>query len=165
MADTHSFDIACKLEHQEIQNAVSQTLKELETRYDLKASASEVEFFPDKHQIRLESSDEFKVKAVLEILKQRLGKRGISPKALTESEPKSSLGGRAKMEVTLQNGIPKDKAKDIIKCIKDTQLKVQPQIQEDQIRVTSKSIDALQAVMKQINEKDFGVFLMMTNLR
>lgn len=165
MAETHSFDIACKLEAQEIQNAVNQTLKELETRYDLKDSDSKVSFVADKHLLNIESNQEFSVKSVLEILKQKLIKRGISPKALTEGDVKASLGGRAKMEITVQNGISKEKAKEIVAFIKNTKAKVQTQIQDDQLRVSSKSIDELQSVMKQVRDHEFGIVLMMINLR
>ncbi len=165
MADTYSFDIACKIEDHEVQNAVAQTEKELDNRYDLKNSKSEVVFQADKHLLKLESTDEFTVRAVLDILKQKLMKRGISPKALTEGDVKSSLGGRAKMEVTLQNGVPKEKAKDIVKFIKDTKDKVQTQIQDDQVRVSSKNIDELQKVMKQVRDHDFDILLMILNLR
>jgi uncharacterized protein YajQ (UPF0234 family) len=165
MADTYSFDIACKIEAHEVQNAVAQAEKELANRYDLKDSNSEIVFQADKHLLKLESVDEFTVRAVLDILKQKLMKREISPKALTEGEVKSSLGGRAKMEITLQNGVPKEKAKDIVKFIKDTKAKVQTQIQDDQLRVTSKSIDELQKVLKAVRAHDFGIVLMILNLR
>lgn len=165
MADTYSFDIGSKIDYQEVDNAINQTNKEVETRYDLKDSESEIDFNRAEHKLNFQAKDDFKLKAVVEIFKQRMIKRGISPKALTGGEIKSSLGGKAKQEFKIQQGIPKENSKEIVKDIKDTGVKVQTQIQDDQIRVTSKKIDDLQAVMAVLKEKDYGFHAQFLNLR
>lgn len=165
MADTHSFDIGSKIDYQEMDNAINQTDKEVDTRYDLKDAESTIEFNRSEHKLNFQAKDEFKLKAVVEIFKQKLVKRGISIKALTGGDIKSALGGTAKQEFKIQQGIPKDKAKDIVKDIKDSGLKVQAQIQDDQIRVTSKKIDDLQAVMQVLKDKDYGIHAQFLNYR
>lgn len=164
MAD-HSFDIVSKLDHQEVTNAVNQALKEIGQRYDLKDSACDIEFKSSDHLISLSAADDFKVTAVGEVLKQKMVKREISLKALTFGDIKSALGGTAKQEITLQNGIPTDKAKEIVKAIKDAKLKVQSQIQGDQVRVTGKSIDDLQAAIQTIKSNDYGIHVAFVNFR
>ncbi len=165
MADTYSFDIGSKIDHQEVDNAVNQTLKEVATRYDLKDANAELEFVASKPLFNLSASDEFKLKAVYEIFKQKLIKRNISTKALTPGTIKSAMGGTAKQEITLQQGITKEKAKEINKDIKDSSLKVQTQIQDDQIRVTAKKIDDLQSVIALLREKDYGIDMQFLNYR
>ncbi len=164
-SDMHSFDIGSKIDYQEMDNAINQTNKEVETRYDLKDAESEIDFNKTDHKLNFQAKDEFKLKAVIEIFKQKLIKRQISPKALMPGEIKAALGGTAKQEIKLQQGIPKDKAKDIVKDIKDTGLKVQTQIQDDQIRVSSKKIDDLQAIMAALKDKDYGIHAQFLNYR
>jgi uncharacterized protein YajQ (UPF0234 family) len=164
MAD-HSFDLASKIDAQEIDNAVNQALKEIATRYDLKDSSSTISFARNDSKLFLSSSDEYKLKAIYEILKQKMIKRTISIKALTEKEIEQALGGTVKQEIIIQQGISKERAKDIVKDIKSTKIKVQVQIQNDQIRVSSKKIDDLQAIIKFIKEKDYPLHLQFINLR
>ncbi len=165
MASDHSFDIVSKVDPQEITNAINQTEKELANRFDLKDAKTEIDFNPTEFQIVIASQDAFKVKAVYEILGQKLIKRNISTKALSAGEIKSALGGTARQEITLQNGIPKDQAKLLIKDIKDSGFKVQTQIQEDQVRVTAKKIDDLQAIMKLLQGKEYPFHLQFMNYR
>lgn len=165
MADTHSFDIGSKIDYQELENAVNQTMKEVATRYDLKDANAELEFKPNDHKAYLSAADEFRVNSVFEIFKQKLIKRGISPKALTPGTVKSALGGTAKQEIAIQQGISKEKAKEIVKVIKESGAKVQTQIQDDQIRVIGKKIDDLQVVISLLKGKDFGIDVQFLNYR
>ena len=165
MADLHSFDIVSKVNDQEIDNAINQTRKEVAQRYDLKDANCSIDFNQKDHLIKISAVDEYKLKAVLEILKQRAIKREISPKALVAKEVESAMGGTAKQEIEIQQGISKERAKEVTKAIKDSGLKVQTQIQDDQIRVTSKSIDDLQAVMKLLREKNFDFHIQFINFR
>ncbi|NBV83001.1 YajQ family cyclic di-GMP-binding protein [bacterium] len=165
MATDHSFDIASKVDPQEVTNAVNQALKEITQRYDLKDAGCEIEFKPSDHLIQIAAADDFKVTAVGDVLKQKIVKREISLKALSFGEIKSALGGTAKQEIKIQDGIPIEKAKEIVKDIKDAKLKVQSQIQGDQVRVSSKSIDELQAVIKLVRSKDYGIDVGVNNFR
>ncbi len=167
MADTYSFDIGSKIDFQEIDNAINQTNKEIMTRYDLKDSDSEIEVNEKESKLSINASDEFKLKGILEILKQKLTKRNISSKALTLGPIKTAgVGGsKAKIEIEIQNGIPKEKAKEIVKDIKATQFKVTTSIQEDQVRVSAKKIDDLQAIMAMLRDKDYGIFFQFLNYR
>ena len=165
MADTYSFDIVSQLDNQEIDNAVNQALKELQNRYDLKDSKSDIDFRPAEDLIELESSDDFKIKAVLEILKQKMMKRNLPLKALSEEKVEMVGGGRAKQKIKVQQGISKDYAKEVVRHIKDSGIKVQTQIQEDQIRVTSKKIDDLQGVMSVLRGKNYAFNIQFINYR
>ncbi len=165
MASEHSFDIVSKVDDQEVVNGINQAMREVTTRYDLKDSKSEIEFKEKDHTIALEAPDEFKLKAVYEILIQKLVKREISPKAISAGKIELGSGGCARQTLTLQQGVPVEKSKEIIKDIKDGKFKVQVQIQGDQVRITSKNIDDLQAVMKFIRGKDYPYHLSFTNFR
>ena len=164
MAD-HSFDIASKIDHQEVTNAINQAIKEISQRYDLKDAGCDIEFKPADHLIIITAADDYKATAVGDILKQKMMKRGISLKALTFEDIKAALGGTVKQEVKLQDGITTEKAKEIVKVIKDSKLKVQAQIQSDQVRVSAKSIDDLQSVIQLVKEKDFGIHISFSNYR
>ncbi len=164
MAD-HSFDIASKLDFQEVTNSINQATKEVSQRYDLKDSVCDIEFKPADHLITLSAPDDYKVSAVADILKQKMVKRDISLKALEFQEVKSALGGTVRQDIKLQNGIPTDKAKQIVKDIKDAKLKVQVQIQGDQVRVSGKSIDELQAVIQLIKAKAYDIHISFDNFR
>jgi cyclic-di-GMP-binding protein len=162
MADS-SFDIVSSVDLQEVKNAIAQATKEIQTRYDLKSSGSSVELTGE--EMLLTSSDEFKLKAVREVLEQRLVKRNVPLKALTFETVESALGGTVRQKVTLQKGIPTEKAREIVKVIKGTKLKVQAAIQGDQLRVTGKSKDDLQAVMQVLKGTDLGIDMQFTNRR
>jgi uncharacterized protein YajQ (UPF0234 family) len=165
MASEHSFDIASTIEDHEVVNAVTQALKEVGQRYDLKDAGCGIEFKANDHLIIITAADDFKVTAVGEVLKQKIVKREISLKALTFEEIKSALGGTARQEIKLQNGITTEKAKEIVKDIKEAKLKVQSQIQGDQVRVSGKSIDDLQAAMQKVKSKDYGIHIAFNNFR
>ena len=163
MAAENSFDIACKVDMQEVANAVNQATREIETRYDLKGSKNEIK--QEKMDLLLTSGDEMKLKAVLDILQSKLHRRGVDLKALTIGEPETAAGGTLKQKITLQDGIPMEKAKEIVRLIKDSKIKVQAAIQEKQVRVSGKNRDDLQAVIALVKGKDLGVALQFTNYR
>ena len=163
MAADNSFDIVCKVDMQEVTNALDQTRREVDTRYDLKGSKNEIKL--EKTDIIITSADEMKLKAVVDILQSRLHKRGVPLKALTYGTVEPAAGSTFRQKIGLQQGIPIDKAKEIVRLIKDTKLKVQASIQEDQVRVTGKSKDDLQSIMALLRGKDLGIALQFTNYR
>jgi uncharacterized protein YajQ (UPF0234 family) len=163
MAAENSFDIACKIDMQEVTNALDQARREIETRYDLKGSKNEVAL--DKTDITLTAADDMKLKAVVDILQSRLHKRGVPLKALTYGAVEPAAGGVLRQKISLQDGIPIEKAKEIVRIIKDTKLKVQAAIQADQVRVSGKNRDDLQKVIALLRERDLGIALQFTNYR
>ncbi len=165
MADEHSFDIACELDLQEVLNAVTQAVKEIGQRFDFKGSKSSIELDKGKSIITLISDDEFKLKSVIDILQSKLVKRGIALNALTYGKIEQAAGSTVRQLITLQQGIPQEKAKEIVKIIKDTKMKVNAEIQKDQVRVRGKKIDDLQTLMALFKEKDLGIHLQFTNYR
>jgi len=164
MASACSFDIVSKIDLQEVKNAVEIAGKELRQRFDLKGSKSEICLEGDT-EIIVRSADEFKLKAVIDILQSKLMKRGISLKSLVYEKMERALGGSVRQKIALQQGISADQAKAISKAIKVSKLKVQAQIQGEQLRVSGKSKDALQEVMQLLRSKDFGLDLQFTNYR
>ena len=165
MATENSFDIVSKIDLQEVKNAIEQALKEVGQRFDFKGSKSEIRLDETAKEISVTSDDDYKLKSLIDILQTKLIKRGISPRALTYGKVEPGLGGTAKQKITLQQGIPSDKAKEIVKAVKDIKLKVQTQIQGDQLRVTGKNRDDLQSVIKALRETDFGIDMQFTNYR
>jgi len=165
MADEHTFDIVSKVDLQEVLNAVQQAMKEISQRFDFKNSKSDIELNKEKHEIAVVSDDEMKLKSVLDILQTKLVKRGISLKALSYGKVEAAAGSTVKQVVTLQQGIPIEKSKDIVKIIKDTKMKVQAEIQKDQVRVKGKKIDDLQAIMSVIKGKDLDIHIEFINFR
>jgi uncharacterized protein YajQ (UPF0234 family) len=163
MAAENSFDIACKLDMQEVANAINQAKREIETRYDLKGSKNEIT--QDKMVITVVSGDDMKLKAVLDILQSKLHRRGIDLKALTVGDPEPAAGGTVRQSITLQDGVPQEKAKEIVRLIKDSKIRVQASIQEKQVRVAGKNRDDLQAVIALLKAKDLGIALQFTNYR
>lgn len=163
MTDQNSFDIVSQINLQEVKNAEAQAMKEIRQRFDFKDSKSEIRL--EGQDLIVLGDDEYKLKSVLDILQSKLVKRGVSLKALIYGKLEQALGGLIRQKLTLQQGIPQEKAKEIVKVIRDARLKVQPQIQGDQIRVSSKSKDELQAVIAFLREKDFGLPLQFTNYR
>jgi hypothetical protein len=158
-----SFDIVSTVEMQEVDNAVNQTIKEIGQRYDFKGSKSEVTL--EKDAIRIITDDDFRLKAVVDILQSKCIKRGISLKALQYGKAEPASGGLIRQLVTLQQGISKEKGKEIIALVKETKLKVQAQIMEDQVRVTGKNRDDLQDVIQLLKGKDLGIELQFVNFR
>jgi len=162
MADS-SFDIVSSVDLQEVKNALAQATKELQTRFDLKGTGSAVEL--QGEEIVLTSSDDFKLKAVREILEGRLVKRSVPLKALSFGEVDKALGATVRQRVELQKGIPTEKAREIVKLIKGTKLKVQAAIQGEQLRVSGKNRDDLQSVMRLLRDADLGIDMQFTNYR
>jgi len=158
-----SFDVVSSVDLQEVKNAIAQATKELVTRYDLKGTGSEVNL--QGEELQLVSSDEFKLKAVRDVLEGRLVKRNVPLKALTYEKVEQALGGTVRQKVSLQKGIPTDKAREIVKAIKETKIKVQASIQGDQVRVTGKNRDDLQTVIQMLKARDFGIDMQFTNYR
>ncbi|MCB0404199.1 MAG: YajQ family cyclic di-GMP-binding protein [Bdellovibrionales bacterium] len=159
-----SFDIVIEVDLQEVDNAINQAQKEITTRYDFKGSKSKIEW-DKKETISLVGDDEYKLKTVVDIIQSKLIKRGISIKNLVYSTPENALGGLAKQKITLQQGIPTDKAKLLVKEIKDSKLKVQPQIQDNQVRVTGKKKDDLQSVMGMVRQSKLDMDFQFVNFR
>ena len=158
-----SFDVVSNVDLQEVKNAISQAMKEITTRFDLKGSNSNVELAGK--EILITSGDESKMKAVRDVLEERLVKRNVPLKALTFGEVEKALGQTARQKVALQEGIPSDKAREIVKVIKGSKLKVQASIQGEQVRVTGKSKDDLQSVMQLLKSTDLGIDMQFTNRR
>lgn len=164
MASENSFDIASKIDIQEIKNAIDQALKEIRARFDLKDSNSEVKL-EGEEKLLLASADEYKLKAVTEILQQKLAKRGVSLKALTFGKLEPAANSSVRQKVDLQQGIATEKAKEISRLIKDSKIKVQATIQGDTVRVSGKDRDCLQEVIALLKKHDFGIDLQFTNYR
>ena len=163
MPADNSFDIVCKVDMQEVTNAVDQARREVDTRYDLKGSKNEIKL--EKTELLITSADEMKLKAVVDILQSKLHKRGVPLKALTYGDVEAAAGSTFKQKIGLQQGIPIEKAKEIVRMIKDAKIKVQASSQEDQVRVSGKSKDDLQRVMSMVREKDLGIAVQFTNYR
>jgi len=160
----NTFDIVSKIDLQEVSNAIQQALKEVHTRFDLKDSKSGITL-EGKDAIVLQSVDEFKLKAVNDVFQQKLVKRGVPLKGLTYSTVESALGGTARQRITMQQGIPIEKARDIVKLIKNSKKKVQASIQGDLVRVSGKDRDTLQEVIALLRQQDFGIDMQFTNYR
>lgn len=159
-----SFDIVSKVDVQEVDNAVNQAQREMGQRYDFKGSASELKW--DKQgEITLVGDSENRLNAIIEILQSKLVKRGVSLKALDYGKIEDASGGAKRQVITLKQGISQDKGKEINKIIKELKFKVQSQIQGDQVRVTGKKIDDLQAVIQALKGKDLGLDLQFVNMR
>jgi len=163
MAKDSSFDIVSEVDMQEMDNAVNQTKKEISQRYDFKGSKAQISLEADS--IKLSAEDEYKINAMLDMLKGKMIKRQVPIKALDPGKMEGASGGTVKMTVSIQKGISKEKAKDVIAYIKDLKLKVQAQIMDDQLRVTGAKKDDLQLVIQKLKEKDFGIDLQFINFR
>ncbi len=161
----NSFDVVSKIELPEVLNAVQQAQKEIHQRYDLKDSHSNIELKEKDNKILLASQDEFKLRAVVDILQSKLVKRQVPLKGLTFGEITPASGSTVRQEITLQQGIPTEKAREIVKKIKDAKLKVQASIQGDFVRVAGRDRDVLQSVIKLLRESDFGIDMQFINYR
>lgn len=163
MAAENSFDIVSKIDMAEVTNAVSQAMKEIGQRFDFKGSKSSIT--QEKDALVIISDDEYKLKAVVDILHAKLIKRGVPIKNLSYGKIEPASGGTVRQRVALISGISTDKAKEIVKAVKETKLKVQTSIQADHVRVSGKSRDDLQAVIQALRARDFGIELQFTNYR
>ncbi len=158
-----SFDIVSEIDFQEVDNAINQARKEIEGRYDFKGSKAELQW--DKKEVTILAEDEYKVEAMGGILQTKLHRRGIDIKAIKFDKPEPAGGRMLRQKVTLVQGIDREVAKDIIKHIKDSKLKVQPAIADEKIKVTSKSIDELQECIQSVKGGNFQVPLQFNNMR
>ena len=166
MADQCSFDVTSNVDLQEVDNALNQARKEVAQRYDFKGAKASVEFDQKESKLLLVADDDFKLNALWEIIQTRLVRRNVPVKNLTRGAVIPAANSTVRQEISLQQGIPVEKAKDIVKFLKDAKLKrVQASIQGDQLRVTSPSRDDLQEAMRQLREQDFGVALQFGNYR
>ena len=163
MAAENSFDVVSDVDMMEASNAVQQAMKEIRQRFDFKGSVSEITL--EKEILSLHSDDESRLKAVIDILQGKLVKRGVSLKALQYGKIEPATKGTVRQVVTIQKGIPVEKAKEIVKFIKGLGLRVQASIQEDQVRVAGKNRDDLQQVIQALRGHDFGLDLQFTNYR
>jgi uncharacterized protein YajQ (UPF0234 family) len=164
MAQQNTFDIVSQIDNAEVVNAINQATKEVQTRFDFKGSKSDIEQ-EGQEAIILTSDDEYKLKSLNDILQSKFVKRGVPLKGLTYGKIEQALGGTVRQKITLQQGIPQDKAKEIVKHIKDSKLKVQASIQGDMVRVAGKDRDILQEVIAVLREQDFGIDMQFTNYR
>ena len=160
----NTFDIVSKIDLQEVSNAIQQAMKEITTRFDLKDSKSHIDL-EGKDAIVLHSIDEFKLKAINDIFQQKLVKRGVPLKGLTYGAIEPAAGSMAKQRITMQQGIPIEKARDIVKLIKNSKKKVQASIQGDLVRVSGKDRDTLQEIISLLRQQDFGIDMQFTNYR
>ncbi|HLN92842.1 MAG TPA: YajQ family cyclic di-GMP-binding protein [Thermoanaerobaculia bacterium] len=165
MPQDFSFDVVNKVDLQEVTNAVQQASKEIATRFDFRGSASKVELREKELELVLVSDDEHKLKSVVDILETKLVRRGVAVKALDYGKVEPAAGATVRQVAKIQQGIPSEKAKAIVKAIKDRKLKVQASIQADQVRVVGRSKDDLQSAMAVVREGDFGLPLQFTNYR
>jgi uncharacterized protein YajQ (UPF0234 family) len=165
MPSEFSFDVVSKVDLQEVVNAVQQASKEIATRFDFRGSKSKIDWNEKELTLTLASDDAHKLKSVVDILETRLVKRGIAVKALDFGKVEDAAGGTVRQDVKVQQGIASEKAKEIVKAIKDRKIKVQAAIQGDQVRVSGKNKDDLQSVMALLRGGDYGVPLQFTNYR
>lgn len=158
-----SFDVVSKVDMQEVDNAVNQAKKEISQRYDFKGSHNEITL--EKDSIQILAADDYKLQAVTDILIGKFVRRSVSPKCLDYGEPETASHNEIRQRVGIIQGIDKEKGKEVIKAIKESKLKVQAQIMDDQVRVTGKKIDDLQEVISLLKGKDFGIELQFINMR
>src|ERR1017187_4106328 len=161
----NTFDIVSKIDLAEVNNAIQQAMKEILQRYDLKNSKSDIQLNEKDHKIVLASEDEFKLKAVTDVFEQKLVKRKVPIKGLVFGPIASAAGPTVRQEITLQQGIPIEKAREIVKTIKDSKKKVQASINADVVRVSGKDRDTLQEVIGFLRGQDFGLEIQFTNYR
>jgi len=160
-----SFDVVSQVDLQEMDNAVQQSMKEILQRYDFKGSKSAITLDKAKNEVAIVSDDEYKMKAVVDVLQGKLVKRGISLKNIEWGTVEPAAQQTVRQLVKIKQGLPQDKAKEIVKTIKDGKLKVQAQIQDQQVRVSSRDKDELQTAIALLRQRDFGVALQFTNYR
>jgi cyclic-di-GMP-binding protein len=161
----NTFDVVSKIDLNEVTNAINQTLKEIQVRYDLKDAKSTIDLNEKDKKILMASADEFKLRAVTEVLQGRLVKRGVPLKGLVYGEVIPAAGSTVRQEITIQQGIPIEKAREIVKRIKESKIKVQASIQGDLVRVSGKNRDDLQQIIQLLRGQDFGIDMQFTNYR
>jgi uncharacterized protein YajQ (UPF0234 family) len=161
----NTFDIVSKIDLAEVNNAVQQALKEIHQRFDLKDSKSDIQVNEKDNKLVLASLDEYKLKAVSDVLQQKLVKRNVSLKGLAFGSIVPAAGSSVRQEITLQQGISTEKAREIVKVVKDSKKKVQASIQGDLVRISGKDRDSLQEIIALLRGKDFGIDMQFTNYR
>jgi cyclic-di-GMP-binding protein len=159
----NSFDVACKIDPQAVADAVHQATREIQTRYDLKQTKSQIGL--EKEAVVVHADNDYVLRQVLDLLQSKLHRRGVPLKALSYGKVEAASGSTVRQRISIQQGIPMEKAKEIVRLIKDTKLKVQAQIQADQVRVFGRNRDDLQAVIQLLREKDLGIEMQFTNYR
>jgi uncharacterized protein YajQ (UPF0234 family) len=159
----NSFDVACKIDPQAVTDAVHQATRDVQTRYDLKATKTELTL--EKEAIVVHTENDYVLKQVVDVLQSKLHRRGVPLKALTYGKVEPASGSTVRQRIEIQQGIPMEKAKEIVRLIKDSKLKVQAQIQEDHVRVFGKNRDDLQAVIRLLKATDLGIDMQFTNYR
>lgn len=165
MAKNCSFDIVSNVDLQEVKNAVNQAMMEIRQRFDFKGSQSAITLDEKVPALNLVSDDEIKMKSVVDVLETKLIKRKVSLKALDYGKVEAAGGNTVRQTIQLQQGIPQEKGKEIVKVIKGMKIKVQGQVMDDQVRVSGKNRDDLQTVIAELKEKDFGIAMSFTNYR
>jgi uncharacterized protein YajQ (UPF0234 family) len=165
MADKFSFDIVSEVNFMEVENAINQAQKELAQRFDFKGSKSTIDYNKTEKKITLVGDDDFKLRALRDIVDSRFAKRGVSLKSMSEKPVEKSFEGTVRQVIELVSGLPSEKAKEVVKMIKDAQFKVQSQIEGQKVRVSSAKKDELQAVIAFLRSKDFSLPLQFTNFR
>ena len=165
MAQQCSFDVTSNVDLQEVDNALNQARKEVAQRYDFKGAKASIEFDQKDSKLVLVADDDFKLNALWEIVQTRLVRRNVPTKNLTRGTVTPAANSTVRQEISLQQGIPTEKAKEIVKAIKDSKLKVQAAIQSDQVRITGKKRDDLQSAIALLKAQDFGLALQFTNYR
>jgi uncharacterized protein YajQ (UPF0234 family) len=163
MAQQNSFDIVSQVDRAEITNAINQTMKEVRQRFDFKGSAATVAL--EDKELVLAAEDEMRLRNMNDIFQQKLVRRGVPLKALSYGKVEPAAGGTVRQRVEIQQGIPQEKAKEVVKFIKDTKAKVQAAIQGDTVRVTGRDRDALQDIIAKLKARDFGIDMQFTNYR
>jgi uncharacterized protein YajQ (UPF0234 family) len=163
MAQQNSFDIVSEVDRAEVMNAINQTMKEVRQRFDFKDSKASVVL--EEKDLALAAEDETKLRNMNDILQQKLVRRGVPLKALSYGDAEPAAGGTVRQRAAIQQGIPQDKAKEVVKFIKDSKAKVQASIQGDMVRVSSKDRDTLQQVIASLKTRDFGINMQFTNYR
>jgi uncharacterized protein YajQ (UPF0234 family) len=165
MAKDHSFDVVSKTDMAEVVNAVNQATAEIGQRYDFKGSKAEVTVDQKADAINILADDDMKLKAVIDVVQSKLIKRGVSIKALDYGKIEAASGDMVRQAIGIQQGIPTDKAKEIVKIVKQSKVKVQASIQEDQVRITGKNIDDLQEIQALLREREFDIDMQFSNYR
>lgn len=160
-----SFDIVCEINMQEVDNAINQASKEISTRFDFRGGKSEILLDKENNQIKIVADDEMKLRSIHQIIETKIAKRSIDCRALQYGDEVQATGNTIRQQVKLKIGLDKEEAKKITKKIKETKLKVQAQIQDDQVRVTAKKIDDLQSVISSLKSSDLGLPLQYINMR
>lgn len=163
MAKSNSFDVVSKTDLNEVRNAVNQVMKEVRTRFDFKGSSSNIQL--ENEGLVLVAEDDYRLRSLTEILEQKLVKRGVSLKALSFGKLEDASGGTVRQQITIQQGIPTEKAREISKFVRDLKLRVQASIQGDMVRISGRDRDTLQTVIRELKEKDFGIDMHFTNYR